>query len=542
MRDLTTLLVLLPLIVTVGCGGPSPVVDTEKAPEPAVQWQLDWADGAVFYEVFVRSFADSDGDGVGDLRGLTARLDELNDGDPATTTDLGVEGLWLMPIFESPSYHGYDTVDYRAVDAEYGTLEDLQALLAAAHARGIRVVVDLMVNHTGADHPWFVESASSPDSPRRDWYVWRPDDPGWTQPWGGGPTWHEHEGELYYGIFWSGMPDLNFANPEVRAEVADIARYWLDLGVDGFRLDAARHLFANGDGELQNDQPETHAFWRELAATVRAHHPDALLIGENWTDTELIAPYYGSTAVVERGDQLPMSFNFPLAGAILEAVESGDATPVAEVLEDMTTHYPSGVLDGTFLTNHDMPRIATQLGREDRNLEMAASLLLTLPGSPFLYYGEEIGMAGDKPDPDIRTPMQWSADPGAGFTTGEPWRAPQPDFRELNVAAQRDDPGSLLSHYRRLIHLRSSTPALRHGKLDVLEADDGVLAFLRTAGEDRVLVVHNLGEVDVGAGPYLSGVAGGELLLATGEGAAVSWSNGVTIALPPRTTAVIGLE
>ncbi len=176
-------------------------------------WQLDWARGATFYEIFVRSFADSDGDGVGDLRGLTAHLDYLNDGDPATTTDLGVEGLWLMPIFASPSYHGYDTVDYRTINPAYGTMEDFETFIAAAHKRGIKVIVDLVINHTGADHPWFVDSASSPASPKRDWYVWRADDPGWKQPWGGGPTWHEKNGAYYYGIFWSGMPDLNLAQP-----------------------------------------------------------------------------------------------------------------------------------------------------------------------------------------------------------------------------------------------------------------------------------------------------------------------------------------
>ncbi|MCB1058058.1 MAG: alpha-amylase, partial [Acidobacteria bacterium] len=216
----------------------SPSPEVAAAPPEPVQWDLDWADGAVFYEIFVRSFADSDGDGIGDFKGLTAKLDYLNDGDPATTGDLGIEGIWLMPVFASPSYHGYDTTDYDAVNPEYGTLEDFETFLAEAHRRGIRVIVDLVLNHTSAQHPWFVASASSPDSPKRDWYEWSDTDPGWTRPWGepGAPTWHEKNGAYYYGIFWSGMPDLNFRNPEVREEAKRLARQWLDRGVDGFRL------------------------------------------------------------------------------------------------------------------------------------------------------------------------------------------------------------------------------------------------------------------------------------------------------------------
>jgi glycosidase len=202
---------------------------TLRAEPPAAS--PDWARGAVFYEIFVRSFADSDGDGIGDLAGLTGRLDYLNDGDPGTAADLGVDALWLMPVFESPSYHGYDVVDYERIDREYGTLADFEKLLVEAHRRGIRVIVDLVMNHTSAQHPWFVESAASAASPRRDWYVWRSDDPGWTQPWGGtNPTWHERNGAFYYGVFWGGMPDLNFATPAVREEMKRLAKLWLDRG------------------------------------------------------------------------------------------------------------------------------------------------------------------------------------------------------------------------------------------------------------------------------------------------------------------------
>ena len=540
----------LPIAVTlvaslglIGCAhAPQATPAAPAAPAAGPEWQLEWARGATFYEVFVRSFADSDGDGIGDLRGLTARLDYLNDGDPATTTDLGVEALWLMPIFASPSYHGYDTTDYRAINPDYGTLEDFQAFIAAAHARGIRVVVDLVINHTGADHPWFVESASSPASPKRDWYVWRADDPGWMQPWGGGPTWHEKNGTFFYGIFWSGMPDLNFANPAVRSEVESIADYWLERGVDGFRLDAARHIVADGPGDLQNDTPETHAFWREFAAHVRSVDPKALLVGENWTTNEKIAPYYGSTVAVAGGDELPMSFDFPLGSAILESVQMHDGSPVAETLAGVARLYPAWVLDGTFITNHDMPRVATQLNGTTAALRSAAAILLTLPGTPFVYYGEEVGLVGNKPDPDIRTPMPWNdSEAGGGFTTGTPWRPFARGRATANVAAQAGDPASLLSLYRRLIHLRAGSPALRQGAITVLSpgaASSPVLAFVREADSERVLVVHNLGNNEAVAGPWELPATSLEPIFASVDGASAKATGTVSVAVPAGGSAI----
>jgi glycosidase len=235
---------LLAALVALGCAGgcarrtdppraaaPAPPLVVDAPPAPAA-WDLDWARGAVFYQVFVRSFQDSDGDGVGDLRGLIARLDYLNDGRPGEGEDLGVDGIWLMPVHESPSYHGYDVVDYENIDREYGTNEDFARLCAEAKKRGMRVILDLVVNHSGVAHPWFSDPA------RRDWYVRRDDDPGWTQPWGSGPTWHRGEDGYYHGIFWSGMPDLNWRNPALRSEMARLARLWLDRGASGFRLDA----------------------------------------------------------------------------------------------------------------------------------------------------------------------------------------------------------------------------------------------------------------------------------------------------------------
>jgi alpha-amylase len=503
---------------------------------------LEWARGATFYEIFVRSFADSDGDGIGDLRGLTARLDYLNDGDPSTTSDLGIECIWLMPIFASPSYHGYDTVDYRTINPQYGTTADFDSFLGAAHARGIHVIVDLVVNHTSSTHPWFVESSSSPQSPKRDWYVWRADNPGWRQPWGGGPTWHQRNGAYFYGIFGGGMPDLNYENPEVREEVKSIASFWLARGVDGFRLDAARHLMADGPGELQNNTPGTHAFWKEFAAHVRATAPRALLVGENWTSTENIAPYFGSTATVAGGDELPMSFDFPLASAILQAVRAHDASAIVATLADIARLYPAGVLDATFITNHDTPRVASELGSDPARLRSAAALLLTLPGSPFLYYGEELGLVGNKPDPSIRTPMPWDdGEPGGGFTTGTPWRSFAAGRDQANVAAQFQAPGSLLAHYRHLIHLRASSPALRRGTIQVLDPGAGngqLLAFIREAGGERMLVVHNLGVSDASAGPWSMRARAAELVLATADGATARIAGGIAVTVPAGGSAI----
>lgn len=518
--------------------------------QPTPAWNHDWARGAVFYEVFVRSFADSNGDGIGDLNGLTARLDDLNDGNPATSTDLGVDALWLMPVFDSPSYHGYDVVDYEAIEPDYGTLADFERLLAEAHKRGIRVIVDLVMNHSSAQHPWFKDSASGPDSPKRRWYVWRQADPGWTQPWGGSNrTWHKvshPDGDSwYYGVFWGGMPDLNFAEPAVREEMKRIAKHWLDRGVDGFRLDATRHLFADGPGEEQNDRPETHAFLRELGAFVRGVKPEAVLVGENWTDAPRIAAYFGSTDTVAGGDELPMNFNFPLAAAILDSVKSGDAGALEGALVAMAALYPQGVLDAPFLTNHDMHRVATVLDGDPARLRAAAAILLSLPGAPFLYYGEEVGLVSSAAEGDFakRTPMPWDAS-GRGFTIAKPWLEPSPGAETANVSSQRARSDSLLAHYRAWIQLRRSLPALTRGEITVLDGSgqpEALAAWVRhTPAAGRVLVVHNLSAATVVAGPWK--LEARALLKLGGEGTAITDAAGIRVELPPWGSAVFGLE
>ncbi|HSL84547.1 MAG TPA: alpha-amylase family glycosyl hydrolase [Thermoanaerobaculia bacterium] len=533
------------LLAAVACRSPFPPAGagTGAAEDGGeVQWRHDWAHGAVFYEVFVRSFADSDGDGLGDLAGLTARLDYLNDGDPSGGDDLGVDALWLMPVFASPSYHGYDVTDYETIEPDYGTLEDFERLLTEAHRRGVKVIVDLVVNHSSVEHPWFERACCSPRSPYRDWYVWRADDPGWTQPWGGdNPTWHRRGDEYYYGVFWSGMPDLNWRTPAVREEMKRVATLWLGRGLDGFRLDATRHLVANGPGELQNDQPETHRYLKDFAAHVRRRFPEAILVGENWTDTETIATYYGSTERVRGGDELPMSFDFPLAEAILTAVESGAADPVEATLAEIARLYPPGVIDAPFLTNHDQVRLATRLDGDPARLRLAASVLLTLPGAPFLYYGEEIGLPNGpgRDDRHKRTPMPWTGEePGRGFTTApEPWFPFAPAGEEVSVAAQLADPSSLLAHYRELIRLRQGSEALGKGELELLTpADPALLAYLRRTSAETVLVAHNLGARAVVEELPAPASAAWERLREPPGAALEATADGLRVTLPARTT------
>ena len=473
-------------LTTAGCVSADAYASRQRAVHPAPPaWDHEWARGAVFYEIFVRSFADSDGNGIGDFNGLTSKLDYLNDGNPATTTDLGIDGIWLMPSFESSSYHGYDTTDYERIESDYGTNEEFRRFLDEAHRRGIRVILDFVINHTGVEHPWFVESASSPGSSKRHWYVWSATDPGWRQPWGGSdPSWHYRNGAWYYGAFWSGMPDLNFRNPETKGEIFRLARYWIQSGVDGYRLDATRYLVENGPGEShQADTPETHAILRELSHEVRSTNPRALLIAENTVKTPALARYFGS---------VPMNFNFPLAEAIVRGVGEESARRLKDVLRDMAASYPPDVIDVPFITNHDQIRVATVFRNDTAKLRSAAAILLTLPGIPFIYYGEEVGLQNGPTNADEwkRTPMPWN--PAGGFTSGTPWHAFAPGVAQANVSTQTSDPSSLLSHYRDWIRVRKTSEALMKGSLTLIQSDDRVLAFIRESPAERVLVAHNL--------------------------------------------------
>ncbi|HEX6060152.1 MAG TPA: alpha-amylase family glycosyl hydrolase [Gemmatimonadaceae bacterium] len=452
----------------------------QAAPDTA-----DWRRGATCYEVFVRSFDDSDGDGVGDLEGLIDRLDYINDGTPSAERDLGARCIWLMPVAASPSYHGYDVSNYYRVDPEYGTNEDFKRLVAEAHRRGIKVLVDMVLNHASSEHPYFKDALLNPRSPYRNWFRWSATDPGTKGPWGQ-VVWHRSpvREEWYYGIFWSGMPDLNYETPAVREEAKRIATFWLEeMGADGFRLDAIPYLVE--EGRRISGSPGTHALLREYAAHIRGVAPHAFTIGEVWDSVGAMLPYYP--------DQLDAHFSFESSDAILETVRTGSTRklyPSFVRLQRMV----SPTRWSPFLRNHDQTRTMTYLGGDRARAKVAATLLLTLPGLPFVYYGEEIGMTGDKPDPRLRTPMHWSRGPAAGFTWGVPWEPLQPDSLTANVEALEGDTTSLLHLYRRLIHLRAAHSALGAGELVPLTTtSDAVAAYLRRDGDRVALVVANVG-------------------------------------------------
>lgn len=447
-----------------------------------------WKHGAVCYEIFVRSFYDSDGDGIGDLNGLIQKLDYINDGDPNSRHDLEAQCIWLMPVAQSPSYHGYDVTDYYHVERDYGTNDDLKRLVAEAHRRGIRVLVDLVLNHASAEHPYFKDALLNPDSPYRDWFIWSPTHPGVKNPWGG-DNWHRSpvREEYYYGFFWSGMPDLNYKTPAVLEEAKKIATFWLEeLGVDGFRLDAVKHLVEQDEGRIVEHVPATHSVLREFADHVRRVAPEAFTIGEVWDSIGAMLAYYP--------DQLDAYFAFEASEAIVESVRSGSADGLLGPFLRLQRELPADRWS-PFLRNHDQTRTLTALGGSVAKAKVAATLLLTLPGLPFVYYGEEIGMTGDKPDPRLRTPMHWNVGSAAGFTDGVAWEPLQPDSLTANVEVQTADPNSLLSLYRRLIHLRAEHPAVGAGELVPLTASsNAVTAYVRRAGAQAVLVVANLGE------------------------------------------------
>ncbi len=452
-------------------------------PHVSEDYELHWWNDAVFYEIFVRSFYDSDGDGIGDFQGIIEKLDYLNDGDPETTNDLGITGIWLMPHMPSPSYHGYDVTDYYSVEPDYGTMDDFLEFLDEAHARGIRVIIDYVMNHTSIQHPWFTQSRNSQDG-FRDWYVWSPTNPGFLGPWGQ-TVWHWANGSYYYGIFWGGMPDLNYNHQPVRDEMMDIAQFWIDLGVDGFRLDAIKFLVE--DLTILEDTPETFEILEELKEVVTTADADAILVGEVWSGTESIVPY-----VVN--DRLDICFEFSMAGSILGAVNDDSPGSFYSQLANVQTAYPK-LQYATFLTNHDINRVFDQLDNDVTKMKQAAAIYLTLPGVPFIYYGEEIGMEGTGPDEIKRRPMQWSAEANGGFTTGSPWINLGGNFSTNNVAEMEDEPNSLLNFYKDLVHLRNDLDPLRRGyALPLYGNSEEVLHFIRIYQGEAVAVVINLGE------------------------------------------------
>jgi Glycosidases len=450
----------------------TPIVEVTQTPVVSAGTEgFPWWNDTVFYEIFVRSFRDSNGDGIGDFNGITEKLDYLQ--------DLGIRGIWLMPINPSPSYHGYDVTDYYGVNPDYGTMDDFKRLLGEAHKRDIKIIIDLVLNHTSAQHPWF-QDALKPGNQYHDWYVWKDQDPGTLGPWGATAWYKATNGQYYYAIFWDEMPDLNYNNPAVREEAKKISSFWLkDVGIDGFRLDAVRYLVE--DDQLA-DSTTNHAFLKEWGDYYRSIHPKAFTVGEAWTDNANVKEY------TKTDTELDSAFNFDLSTAILKSLNESNNTSVRFLLQTTVRDFPQQD-NANFLTNHDMPRVMNQLGEnKEGKAKAAAGILLTAPGIPFIYYGEEIGMSGSKPDEMIRTPMQWTNENGAGFTGGQPWEPVNPDFSTVNVAEQTSDHNSLLEYYKTLIQLRDNHAALRVGKTSIAGSKSNKLVSYLRASKDEILL------------------------------------------------------
>ena len=441
-----------------------------------------WWNDAVFYEIFVRSFYDSNADGVGDLQGIIQKLDYLNDGNPNTDTDLGITALWLMPIFPSPSYHGYDVTDYRNIDEEYGTMNDFKALITAAHARGIKIVIDFVGNHTSDQHPWFTASASNES--KRDWYLWNSNKPSYNGPWGQ-EVWHERNGSYYYGLFWGGMPDLNYTNQEVTNEIKNTLRFWKEeVGVDGFRIDAVKHWIENGD--QQENTAATLAWWRDLYVFQKSLDPGLMMVGEAWTSTQNIAPYSDK--------RLDYCFEFDLSYALIDGINNQTNSGLKSKMSEIISTYEPNQY-GTFLTNHDQDRSFYLFGMDERKAKLAARILLSLPGVPYIYYGEEVGMLGQKPDEDIRRPMQWTSSANAGFSSTQPWHPLNNNYANYNVANQQFESESIWSQYQIWIKQRTRNTALRSGTYDFIESNNSrMFSYLRADSESNTafVVIHNL--------------------------------------------------
>jgi glycosidase len=467
--------------ITLSCGA---LAACASAPAPAPT-TVPWTRGATCYEIFVRSFQDSDGDGTGDLRGLISRLDYINDGNPTTRRDLGARCIWLMPVAESPSYHGYDVSDYYRIEPDYGTNDDFKRLMVEAHRRGIHVLVDLVMNHASSRHPYFQEALRDTASPYRAWFRWSPTKPAELNPWGQS-NWHKSpvRDEWYYAFFSDHMPDLNYRNPAVLAEMKKVARFWLEeMDVDGFRLDAIPYLVEE-PGRI-NHSAGTHAVLRDFSAYVRSVKPSAYTVGEVSDNSDAMAGYYP--------DQLDSHFAFEVADSIISVLRSGAAKGLLPPILRLQRELPANRWS-PFVRNHDQPRTRTEFGGDIAKSRLASFLMLTLPGVPFVYYGEEIGMTGAKPDERLRTPMQWTRAPGAGFTRGTPWQRLQDDSMTTTVEAQEGDPRSILELHRQLIPVRDASAALAVGRLiPLVTSNDAVTAYIRRDGDRAVLVVANLG-------------------------------------------------
>jgi alpha-glucosidase len=496
-----------------------------------------WWRHAAVYHIYPRSFMDANGDGIGDLAGIRRGLDYLQ--------WLGVDTLWLSPIYPSPQADfGYDVADYTGIDPAYGTLADFDGLVADVHARGMRLLLDFVPNHTSDRHPWFLESRLSPDNARRTWYIWRDAAPdggppnNWLSNFGGSAwQWDEHTRQYYYHAFLPEQPDLNWRNAQVEAAMHDVLRFWLARGVDGFRVDVLWHLMKDEQfrdnppnpawhpgispyysllASFSADRPEVHDLIVRLRR-VLSEYGDRLMLGEIYLPVDRLVTYYGP-----QGPAPHLPFNFQLIQLPWVATSIGAAIDAYE------RALPAGALPAWVVGNHDKPRVARRLGAAQARV--AAMLLLTLRGVATIYNGDEIGLVGVVRTPEQsldpkgrnlpglgrdaeRTPMQWDGSDQAGFTTGVPWLPVQPDFRQVNVATERDDPRSMLSLYRALLRLRREDPVIRDGDYVPAGYSDQTVSFLREQGGERRFVALNF--ADQSQYVRLAGGATGTILLST---------------------------
>ena len=523
-----------------------------------------WWQSGVIYQIYPRSFQDSNGDGVGDLPGIMSRLGYI--------AELGVDAIWISPIYPSPmADFGYDISDYVDIDPVFGSLADFDALLAAAHERGLKVVLDYVPNHTSDRHPWFVESKSSRTSAKRDWYVWHDGAAGggppnnWISEFSGSAwTFDEQTGQYYYHAYLKEQPDLNWRNADVQTEMLNVLRFWLDRGVDGFRIDAIHHLFEdphlrdnppNPDWQLGDspsrkvlrehtmDQPEVHGAIARMREVSHAYAGDRVLIGEAYLPFERLMHYYG---VNSAGFQLP--FNFHLMRS------PWDARSIATLVEAYEAALPANGWPNWVLGNHDRSRLASRLGGEAQ-ARLAAMLLLTLRGTPTLYQGDEIGMKDVPIGPEevrdpweknvpglglgrdpVRTPIQWDSSANSGFTSGSPWLPLAADYAVHNIAAQAAEPQSMLNLYKQLLHLRRLHRCLSIGAYLTVEVTDSVLIFERLHENDRLLVALNFSAEPVDIEHV---VQGGSALLSTHLDA-VALDGGVPILRPAEGVIITG--
>ena len=437
----------------------------------------------ITYEIFVQSFCDTNQDGKGDLKGVISKLDYLQ--------TLGATAIWLTPIHPSPSYHKYDVIDYYAIHLDYGTMADMDHLISEAHKRKMKIILDLVINHTSNQHPWFIASSAPDSNEFRNYYVWKDfetvkdeinkktttfDSDNITQ-------WHESktQKDRYYGFFSGRMPDLNFDYPPVREAIYKIGKFWLDKGVDGFRMDAAKHIYP--DDRLE----DTRKFWVEFTSKMRKINPKVKIIGEVWSDPKTVSSLFTG---------LPSMFNFELTKMIPDGIKSQDAMKFITPYREMDSIYKaSGVPyeDATLLSNHDMNRIRTTLEGDINASKLAAAILLTLPGSPYLYYGEEIGMLGMKPDNYIREPFLWSKTSLEDTTWLKPKYSVPPAVTPLDE--QMNDPKSIYQYYQTWIKYRNTHPALNNGSIEfVFPEFPNILAYVRGNKSERIMVIHNLAD------------------------------------------------